>query len=234
LRAQEAQSSLSIGNGRANRLFHFVGNRSRELPHFGDAIGVRELHQGFAVAPLAFAGFSFRPLALGDVACQGNAQPPASLPELSHANLDGEQSSVLSAVATLQAYDFTGLEALLDKRYVCIRIKIDRSHADHFVPAIAQAFASVPVHVENGSVFVVEYERVGRVVYEGAEAGLTRSQFLLGALALGQIEHERDTFLPTGIESRPTDHDGHAAAVLPQVLLLGGLHTPHLPDLCEG
>ena len=39
-----------------------MGNRSGELPHRGDAICVREFHQGFTVAPLVFAAFGFRPL----------------------------------------------------------------------------------------------------------------------------------------------------------------------------
>ena len=38
-----------------NRLVDFMGNRSGQLPHRGDAIGMREVHQGFAVSLLAFA-----------------------------------------------------------------------------------------------------------------------------------------------------------------------------------
>src|SRR6266568_2103726 len=44
-----------------------MGDRGRQLAHRRDAVGVRELHQGLAVAPLAFASLGFRPLALGQI-----------------------------------------------------------------------------------------------------------------------------------------------------------------------
>src|SRR6267378_3309482 len=57
---EPAQSGLCVGDRRADRLVDFMCNRSRQLPHRRDAIGVREfrLHgaQGF-----------FGPLTFGDV-----------------------------------------------------------------------------------------------------------------------------------------------------------------------
>ncbi|CAB3810789.1 hypothetical protein LMG28614_07331 [Paraburkholderia ultramafica] len=64
-----------------------------------------------------------------------------------------------------------------------------------------------------------------------AIAPLAPAGLFLRPFALGQIEHERDAFLPSCFESRPTDHDGHATAVFPVVLLFEGLYAPRCPDL---
>jgi len=85
-------------------------------------------------------GGSFGPLALGDVSRERKDQPPASFPELPHADLDGEHSSVLSAMTPLERKDFPDVETLedrLQKRRVRIRVEVGHSHADQFVPAIA-------------------------------------------------------------------------------------------------
>ena len=44
-----------------------MGDRGGQLSHRGDAIGMRKLHLCLAVAPLAFAGLGFRPLALRQI-----------------------------------------------------------------------------------------------------------------------------------------------------------------------
>ena len=43
LTTKPAQSRLSVGDRPGDGLFHFMGDRSRELPHRGDAVGVRQL-----------------------------------------------------------------------------------------------------------------------------------------------------------------------------------------------
>src|SRR5690349_12338951 len=53
-----------------------------------------------------------------------------------------------------------------------------------------------------------------------AKLPLALAGFGLGPLALGQIEHETDTLVPTFFEVRGADEHGHAAAVPPEVLLL--------------
>ncbi len=49
---------------------------------------------------------------------------------------------------------------------------------------------------------------------------------MLGALALGQVEHESDTLVPVFFEGRHADQHGNTAAVFPKVLLLKRLQTP--------
>ena len=46
------------------------------------------------------------------------------------------------------------------------------------------------------------------------------AQGFFGELALGQVEHERDTLVPASFEHRAADQHGHAAVVFPEVLLL--------------
>ena len=108
----------------------------------------------------------------------------------------------------------------LQKRFVSVRVEVGHRHADQLVAGIAQAFARLTVHFENGSVFSVEHERVGRMVHEGAKAGLACPQLLLGPLALGQVEHESDTLVPGFFEGRRSNQDGHATAVFAEVFLL--------------
>ena len=73
---------------------------------------------------------------------------------------------------------------------------------------------ALPVHVE-------------RELHERAKALLARAELLLGPLALGQIKHKRDSLAPAFIEQRPAHQHGHAAAVLPEILLLERLHASH-------
>ena len=55
-----------------------------------------------------------------------------------------------------------------------------------------------------------------------------RPVLLLGALALGQIEHESDALVSAFSESCHTDQHRHAGAVFPEVLLFERLQTPGL------
>src|SRR5690348_15248891 len=54
------------------RLIHFMSDRGCKLPHGCEALCVRQLRLGLAVAPLALAGFCFRPLALSQVERKGD------------------------------------------------------------------------------------------------------------------------------------------------------------------
>ena len=61
LGAEEAQRGLRVGDGGADRLLHFMGDRGRELTHRGDAISVRELHLGLAVGAARWRAASLPP-----------------------------------------------------------------------------------------------------------------------------------------------------------------------------
>src|SRR6202021_3946574 len=67
LTIQPAQRRLSADDARGDGLFYFMGDRGRELPHGGDAAGVRQLRLHFAVAALIVPRLGFPPLAFGDV-----------------------------------------------------------------------------------------------------------------------------------------------------------------------
>ena len=64
---QKAQCRLGVDDGGGDGLFHFMGDRRRELSHGCDAVRMRQLHLHLAVAALALACFRFRPLALGQI-----------------------------------------------------------------------------------------------------------------------------------------------------------------------
>ena len=56
-----------------------------------------------------------------------------------------------------------------------------------------------------------------------------RPVLLLGALALGQIEHESDALVSLFFEGCHADQHGHAGTVFPEVLLFERLQTPGPP-----
>jgi hypothetical protein len=60
-----------------------------------------------------------------------------------------------------------------------------------------------------------------------------RPVFLLGALALGEIEHDSDALVSPFSEGRHTDQHGHAGTVFPEVLLFERLQTPRPPVLLD-
>ena len=78
-----------------------------------------------------------------------------------------------------------------------IRTIVERGHPDQFVAAIAQAFARLAIHIENGRILIVEKERVGCVVHQGAEARLARAQL---PLRLPQL---RDVLQNAKLAQRP-------------------------------
>src|SRR5258708_13142801 len=61
LSAQPAQGGLSIDDRRGDRLVDLMGDRGRQLPHPGDAIGGAELHHGLAVPPPTFPTLALLP-----------------------------------------------------------------------------------------------------------------------------------------------------------------------------
>ena len=72
LTPEPAQRRLSVADGRGDGLFHFVGDRGRELPHGCDAIGVRQLHLHVAISALGLACLRFRTLALAQIEHEGD------------------------------------------------------------------------------------------------------------------------------------------------------------------
>src|SRR4029077_21000385 len=213
LAAEPAQRRLSVGDSGRDGLFHFMGDRGRELPHGRNAVRVRQLHLHLLVAAFALAYLRFRPLAIGNVSNEREGEPLATLTELSYADLHGKHGPVLSAVTTLEGYDLPVVEATFDpfhERFIGIRIDVERRHADQFITAIPQALACLTVHVDYGSVFAVEHQRIGRVVDEGAEARLACAQFLLGTLTLAQINHKSDALVLLFADRCSTDEHGHA------------------------
>src|SRR4029077_7839664 len=89
LAAEPAQRRLSVGDGGSDGLFHFMGDRGRELPHSGNAVRVRQLHLHLLVAAFALACLRFRPLAIGNVSNEREGEALATLTELSYADLHG-------------------------------------------------------------------------------------------------------------------------------------------------
>ena len=67
LRAQPVHPGLCVGHGGGDRLTDLMRDRSGELAKRTDAVGVCELHHGFAIAPFALAGLGFRPLEPGQI-----------------------------------------------------------------------------------------------------------------------------------------------------------------------
>ena len=114
----------------------------------------------------------------------------ALVPKLPNAHLDGKHGSILSEMTTIIGHDFPSPETLpdaLQKRRCQIRTIVERGHPDQFVAAIAQAFARLAIHIENGRILIVEKERIGCVVHHGAEARLARAQLALGLFQLRDV-----------------------------------------------
>src|SRR5262249_36340610 len=70
-------------------------------------------------------------------------------------------------------------------------------------------------------------------VHDEARLALALSHGLLRPLALGQVEDEGHTLAPSFLEGRATEQHGHAAAVLPEILLLERSHAPGHPVLTD-
>jgi|SRR5580704_16720403 hypothetical protein len=101
LSAQEAQSSLRVHDRCGDRLVDLMSNRSRQLPHRGYTIGVREFHHSFAVFSLAFASFGFCALAFGQIEDEGYPLISTFL-EHRRADQDGHARTIFSEVLLLE------------------------------------------------------------------------------------------------------------------------------------
>src|ERR1700731_1583318 len=62
----------------------------------------------------------------------------------------------------------------------------------------------------------------------------TASEGLLGLLLFTQIEHERDTLVPTSLKQRGTDQHRHSVPIFPEKLLLVWLSGPGSVQFCHG
>src|SRR4029453_8857220 len=104
-----------------------------------------------------------RQLALGDIAGQGNRNHLSGMPVRPYPHLNGKQCSILSAMTTIVADDLPALQTVpnaLQKLRCQTRTIVERGHPDQFGAAIAQAFAGLPIHIENDPVLVVEKESI--------------------------------------------------------------------------
>ena len=101
-----------------------------------------------------------------------------SLLELASPNLTGN-AFILAAMKILEGYRFSAAYSLSDPCDRCrvqAGIEVARMHADHLLPAVTQALASLPIDVENGLALVEQEEAIRRVIDEAAEApSLARS-----------------------------------------------------------
>ena len=117
-----------------------------------------------------------------------------SLLEQASPNLDRKHRPILAAMKSSEGYRFSALYSLsdpCDRRRVQPGIEVARMHADHLLPAVAQALASLPIDVENGLVLVEQEESIRRVIDQAAKALLARAQLILRALALRDVARQR-------------------------------------------
>ena len=80
-----------------------MSNRGRQLPHRRDAIGVRERHLRFPVAPLALAQVFLRLLALGQIEHEGDALVSVCA-KSRRAEKDGHAGAVFPKVLLLESF----------------------------------------------------------------------------------------------------------------------------------
>src|SRR5712671_6252834 len=89
-------------------------------------------------------------------------------------------------------------------------LRIQSENSEHFLGAVEHLLATgVPCPTAG----------VGQLLRFG-QIGLTSHQSLLGALALGQIEHECDALVTALFKCCPTNQHGHTATVFSRVFLL--------------
>ena len=128
-------------------------------------------------------------LALADIAHQRQVEHPLSLLEPANADLDREHGSVLAPVKRLERHGFPGGHAFphpSDGRLVKARVEIAGVHSDELLTTVAQAFARLPVDVDNGLVIVQE-QAVRRMIDECAEARFACAELVLGAPQLRDV-----------------------------------------------
>ena len=174
-----------------------------------------ELDEG-TEALLARTQFILRALALRDIAVQGNGQHFSCMPVRPDAHLNGKHCSILSSMTTIVADDLPALQTIpdaLQKLRCQIRTIVKRGHPDQFVAAIAQAFAGLPIHIENGPILIVEKESIGCVIHQDAEARLARAQFILHLLALREVSDQRQKPSSTLLERSNANFHGERGAI---------------------
>src|SRR6267143_1748022 len=89
-------------------------------------------------------------------------------------------------------------------------LRIQSENSEHFFGAVEHLLATgVPCPTAGAGQLL----RFGQI-------GLTSHQTLLGALALGQIEHECDALVTALFKCCPTNQHGHTATVFSRVFLL--------------
>src|ERR1700761_4010810 len=84
-----------------------MGDRGRELPHGGDAAGVRQIRLYFALPALAVAGFGFRPLAIGQIQHERDALVSTFLEE-GAADQHRDTAAVLAKILLLVRWHGSG------------------------------------------------------------------------------------------------------------------------------
>jgi hypothetical protein len=139
---------------------------------------------------------------------EGEVEELSSLPEGAAADLDGKRRAVLASMPCLEGNDFSSLGALRkpgDGRFVHAHVEIAGMHADQLLAAIAEAFARLPVDVDDRQMLVDQKERVGRMIDERPEARLARTERLPGAPAPGTELAEQQT---------ETDEDDEAQRII--------------------
>jgi hypothetical protein len=88
--------------------------------------------------------------------------------------------AILATMARLKGHNFTGIQPLAkrdDKGGCPVRIEEGRELPNQLFPAIPQAFASLPVYVNNAATDGLQKETVGGMVNKGAEPGFAGAQF---------------------------------------------------------
>ena len=107
LTIEPEQRRLSVAHRRGDGLFHFVGDRRRELSHGRDTVRVRQLHLHLAVSALALACVRFRPLAFGQIEHEGDGLP-RFLADRGTADQHGHAAAVFAEVFLLTRLDGSG------------------------------------------------------------------------------------------------------------------------------
>ena len=203
-----------------------MGDRGRQLPHRGDAIGVGELR-------LRGAQGLFGSLAFGDVAPDAAVADEA--PRLIEHRQPRDGHIALAAVAGRSSeLKITERQMGIERLPVlapglCVRLQVRHFPARltdlgarrrrvgkalrEFLVGKAMLRVGLPVHVEGE-------------LHEGAKAFLTLPQRLFHPLALGQIKDEANALICILFEHRPADQHGHAASVFTQILLLEWRERP--------
>src|SRR6202048_510025 len=217
-----------------------MGDRGRELTHGGDAAGVGQLRLSFAIAALAVACFGFRPLALGDVVEKNTDESALGVFDPEGVNVvpaselfgfifkahrlarEGDPAVNLEPMFFVLWRDFAHPSAggIVDPRLPVKR------RADFQKTIIDRLFVLVKQNFDRANTLVNRFEQHAVILFRLA-------QLHLGALALSQIEHKGDALVAGSVESRRADKDGHAAAVVPQVLLLVSFAASRRPELCD-